>query len=190
MNKEISLEDAARSLQEVANSRARMRSVIRAHRGHLHLWLWGTIISLQCLGAQFWGVWALGRPSLILIATGIVAAFTIGFMQSRQIRSRPDLRFLTLVGIIFLFHYGIYPQLLGWPHDAQTGYAYGTLIWMLVYILAGVWFDSALLWTGLFVTAAVLVGLWVFPAFFWWWCAFFVGGAIIATGFYVRYFWR
>jgi hypothetical protein len=36
-------EDAPRALQDIEASRLAMRSAIRAHRGHLLLWLWGLV---------------------------------------------------------------------------------------------------------------------------------------------------
>jgi hypothetical protein len=61
---------------------------------------------------------------------------------------------------------------------------------MLCYVIAGIWFDLYLLWLGLIIAALILVGLFVFSAFFWLWIAVFGGGTLILTGVYVRYFWR
>jgi hypothetical protein len=61
---------------------------------------------------------------------------------------------------------------------------------MLCYVIAGLWFDTYLLWLGLVMTAFILVGLFCFAAIFWWWIAIFGGGTLIVSGFYIRYFWR
>ena len=39
-------------------------------------------------------------------------------------------------------------------------------------------------------TAIILAGVFLFPGIFWLWMAVFGGGALIASGFYVRHFWR
>ncbi len=190
MTAEISSEEAARALRDVEASRLRMRTVVRAHQGHYHLWLWGVIVAGQCLGTQFYGVRALGLPSLIAIGVGLILSCLIGFLQATQIRTRPDPRFVGVVLMILVFHLGIIPALVGWPRDPKVAYTYGILLWTQIYIVAGLWFDSYLLWLGLLSVVFALLGLLVFTAFFWFWCAFFVGGTLIASGFYVRYFWR
>jgi hypothetical protein len=61
---------------------------------------------------------------------------------------------------------------------------------MQIYILAGLWFDICLLWTGILVTVFLLAGLWFFAPIFYWLFAIFGGGTLIGTGFYLRYVLR
>jgi hypothetical protein len=61
---------------------------------------------------------------------------------------------------------------------------------MQVYVVAGLWTDSYLLWVGVLVSVLVILGLFCFPGIFWLWMAVFGGGTLIASGFYVRHFWR
>lgn len=185
---EISPEEATRALQEVEASRSAMRSAIQAHRGHLYLWLWGLIWiatsllnwsrSNLCENASGW-----------LSLGGCAASFLIGFIQSRQIRSRVNGRFVAVCVTILLFGFVAWPIVLGPPHNYHSAFGLGTLVWMQVYIVAGIWFDNYLLWLGIAATAIILAGLVFLPGLFWC-CTLLAGTLLVGTGFYVRYGWR
>jgi hypothetical protein len=184
----ITPEEAARSLQEVEASRRAMRSVVRAHRGHLYLWLWGLVwIICSILNwanpGRFWitSNWVAGA--------GVVATIIIGFVQSSQVRSKVDKRFLAVCFTILAFGYVAWPTFLGAPHTSKSAFGYGTLLWMQVYVVAGIWFDNYWLWIGVAVTALILAVYIFFPEFFWA-GTLLCGVTMVATGFYVRLFWR
>lgn len=183
----ISPEEAAQALQDIAVSRAAMRSTIRAHRGHLFLWIWGSVWITIALHD------ALAVPSdrfanWVSLA-GIGATIIAGFIQGRQIRGKLDRRFLAVCATLLLFGYGVWPELLGGFRSYQSAFGYSTLIWMQLYIVAGIWFNNYWLWVGLFVSAMVLAGFIFFPAYFW--AAMLLCGAtLVASGFYVRFLWR
>ncbi len=185
---QLSPQEAAAALADVESARATMRRVIRAHRGHIHLWIWGAAWIAMPLTAQFWGDRAAMAFPLICLVAGIASA-AAGFRQSRQIRLPANFRFLgvlaALVGFAVLFPFVLHAQA-----DSRTLYAYTCLVAMQAYVVAGLWTDSYLLYLGLAITALILVGLFLFPAIFWWWMAVFGGGSLIATGFYVRHSWR
>ena len=120
---------------------------------------------------------------------GVAGSGVLGFVQGRQIRLPVDKRFLGVLAAVMLFAL-LAPVILHPQADERAIFAYIGLVAMLDYVIAGIWFDVYLLWLGLAVAALILVGLFVFPAFFWWWVAVFGGGTLILTGVYVRYFWR
>ncbi len=185
---EYSSEEAARALATIDASRSAMRQIVRAHRGHCYLWLWGVIWAAMALLAEFKGHAGLRLGNWLAVA-GMAGSFLIGFMQSAQLRAPLDRRFLGLIAVIVGFA-AIWPFILQGPADAKAGFAYVALVSMLCYIVAGIWFDYYLLWLGLAVSALILVGLFCFKDFFWWWIAIFGGGSLAGTGFYVRYGWR
>jgi hypothetical protein len=100
-----------------------------------------------------------------------------------------DKRFLGVLAAVVFFA-ALWPLVLRAPADNQSIFAYIGLVVMLCYIIAGIWFDTYLLWLGLGMAALILVGLLCFSGIFWWWIAVFGGGPLIVTGFYIRYFWR
>ena len=195
MNSPLSADQSAQMLDSIKQSRAAMRRAIRAHRGHWYLWTWGVIwIGFALLG-HLLGSNAL--PYTIgLSLIGILASCIIGFVQSRQIRAPVDKRFLAAFGALMGFGYVVWPSVL-WPlvftspESPDTFirlFAYYSLIWMQAYILAGIWFDSILLWIGTSISCLILLGVFFFSAFFWFWFAAFAAVPLILSGFYVRYF--
>jgi hypothetical protein len=184
----ISKEEAEQALRDIEASRLAMRDVIRSHRGHLFLWLWGAIwIAIPVLFIL--------NPERYLAAAnwltvlGAVGSFAIGWGQGRQIRAKVDKRFVATCITLLVFGYGVWPIFLGSPHSYKAAYGYGLLLWMQIYMVAGIWFRNYWLWIGAGVTALLLVGFLFFPAQFWWFSL--AGGAtLVATGFYVRFVWR
>jgi hypothetical protein len=184
----ISPEDAARALTEIEASRAAMRSAIRSHRGHLYLWLWGFIwiaMSVLCwLDARRF------QPvNLWICVAGVVGSFAIGILQGRQIRSPIDRRFVAVCAVLLLFGYAVWPVFFGGLASYKAAFGYGSLLWMQLYIVAGIWFDTYLLWVGLAVTALVLAGFLLLPGFFWL-LTLLCGALLVGSGSYVRYCWR
>lgn len=77
MQTPISPADAEQALHSVEASRRAMRQAIRAHRGHLFLWLWGAIWIGMALAVHFMG--ANGARALPFFAfAGVAASFAIG----------------------------------------------------------------------------------------------------------------
>ena len=181
-------EEAVAALADVEQGRRAMRSAIRAHRGHLHLWLWGVAWIAMPLTAYFGGDSAARFFPWICLA-GIVASFAGGLTQHRQVRTPFNGRFLGVLSTVLLFA-AIFPWVLHAQFDTKTAYAYLCLVAMQGYIVAGLWTDSYLLWLGLAVTALILVGHFLLPGIFWPWMAVCGGGSLLLTGFYVRFFWR
>jgi hypothetical protein len=183
----ISPEEAARALGEIEASRAAMRTIIRGFRGHYYLWLWGGIWAAIALLAEFHLLHLL-NVSHWLIYPGIAATFLIMFFQGAKIRLPVNKQFIGVLAAIVVFSF-VWPLVLGHPANAKSGFAYGALVPMFCYIVAGIWFDCYLLWIGLLVSALILASLFFFPALFWW-SVVLCGGTLIGTGFYVRFFWR
>ncbi len=183
----ISPEEAARALRDIESSRAPMRTAIRGFRGPYQLWLWGCIWVVIALLAEFHLLHVLNVRDW-LIYSGFAVSFLIFFCQGAKIRSPVNKRFLGVLAAIVVFSF-IWPLVLGHPANAKGSFAYGALVPMFCYIVAGIWFDLYLFWVGLLASVLILAGLFIFPAFFWW-SVVLCGGTLIGTGFYVRYFWR
>ncbi len=189
----ISPEEASQALQEIESSRAAMRRAIQTHRGHLHLWLWGCIwMAVSVLN------WILDQRALHtmlwIMAAGIVGSVLIGTFQGRQIRGRFDRRFLAVVATLLVFGYFIWPFILGDLHSYdfrsyKGAFAYFTLVWMQLYIVAGIWFDNYWFWIGVGVTVLVVASLLFAPAAFWAVTLIF-GLVMLGTGFVVRNNWK
>lgn len=191
MQPSLSPADAEHALRSAEASRLAMRQAIRAHRGHFYLWLWGTIWIAMALSVHFLGIRG-ERLLPFLVLGGFAVSLAIGIFQSRQIRTRIDKRFLAALGCLLGFGI-LWPLILGGfagPGPNIRAFAFFALLVMQIYVLAGIWFDNYLLAIGLIVSALILVGLFVFPAFFWLWFAVFCGAPVVLSGFIVRYLWR
>jgi hypothetical protein len=185
---QLSPEEAARALSAIQTSRETMRSAIRAYRGHYHLWLWGTIWIAMAMLVEFRGFAGIRMLPWLSLA-GVAGSSVLGFLQSRQIRTPVDKRFIGVLAAVVLFA-ALCPQVLGATAGNQAVFAYIGLVTMLCYVISGIWFDTYLLWLGLVMAVLILVGLFCFAGIFWWWIAVFGGGPLIVTGFYIRFFWR
>jgi len=187
----LSPSEAGHALGQVEDSRAAMRRAIRAHRGHLHLWLWGAVWIAMALLVHFLGPRGFEFfPYLIFPA--MLLSFAIGAFQSSQIRAPIDKRFLGAIAAILGFGI-LWPVVLGASGHSLNdvrGFAFICLLVMQIYVLAGIWFDNYLLFIGLLVSALILIGLLFFADIFWLWFAVFCGGPVFLSGFVVRYGWR
>lgn len=191
MDSPFSREEASRALQEIDQSREAMRRAIRAHRGHLHLWLWGAIWMAMALAAHLYGPRAT-RYFPFFVLPGIIASTAIGIYQGHQIRAPFDKRVLAALASVLAFGL-LWPVVLGQPQQPLAEirlFAFFALLVMQLYVLAGIWLDSYLLAIGLAVSVLILTGLFVFPESFWLWFAMFCGGPVVLSGFLVRFWWR
>jgi hypothetical protein len=186
---DVSKDEAAAALASVRATSLAARSVFRAHHGHYHLWLWGVVWIIMALLAHLRGIAGV-RMFPWISAAGMVASFLIGFFQSGQVRSPGNPRFFGALATLIGFAV-VVPFALGLKSiSPEACFAYIALIVAQAYVLAGLWFDTYMVWFGLLLAVLVLLGLLVFTSIFWIWIAVFAGGAYLATGFYVRYFWR
>jgi hypothetical protein len=184
----VTPEEAARALRDVETSREAMRSAIQAYRGHLYLWLWGLIwITTSLLN------WRDGTRFQVasgwLSMAGAAASVLIAVIQGNRVRNRVNGRFLGVCMAILLFGFVAWPIVLGPPRGYRSAFGLGTLVWMQVYVVAGLWFDNYLLWLGAAVTAVILAGFVFLPTWFWG-CTLLAGLMLVGTGFYVRHAWR
>ena len=184
----LSPHDAAAALADIENARAAMRRAIREQRGHAHFWIWGATWVLMPLSAQLFGddfarnFWWFTVPAAILSAR--VAA-----TQATRVRIPGDRQYFAMLAALIVFG-GVFLIVLRVLPDMKTLYAYICLLVMQSYVIGGIWADTYLMWVGLIISALIIVGLLWFTSFFWIWMAVFGGGALIATGYYVRDYWR
>ena len=185
---QLTPQEAAAALAEVASARAAMRHVIREHRGHWYLWIWGAAWIVMPATAQILGDEGTHYFPWICLVAGALS-FAVGLVQRRQIKLPSNGKFFGMFAAIFLFA-ALFPFVLHIEPDSKRIYAYTCLVAMQGYVIAGLWTDTYLLWLGLFVTALIVAGIFLLPGIFWWWMAVCGGGSLVLSGFYVRHFWR
>src|SRR3954470_21606843 len=99
---QVSPEQAAIALAEVEKTREAMRRLVREHRGHYHLWIWGVVWIAMPLSVYFGGERAARYFPWICLA-GAVAAIVTGFLQARQIRQPANFRVMGAIAILVGF---------------------------------------------------------------------------------------
>ncbi len=181
--------EAEAALAAVARSQEALRQAFRARHGHYHLWLWGVVWIAMATTAQVGGAAAIQRYFPFLALGGGLASGLIGWWQRQAVRIPLDRRFLGVACAVLGFA-GIWPLVLRPAFSNEAIFAYISLLVAQFYVVAGIWFDSYLLWLGLILAALLLVGFWWFLPVFWIWVGVCGGGALIVGGLYVRFFWR
>lgn len=181
--------EAEAALAAIARSQEALRLAFRARHGHQYLWLWGVIWMAMALTAHWGGPAAIPRTFPWLALGGGLASGLIGWWQRQAVRVPVDRRFLGVVVTLLAFAV-VWPLVLRPALSHEAIFAYISLLVAQLYIVAGIWFDSYLLWLGLILAVLLLVGLWFFLPVFWIWVAVCGGGALLLGGTYVRFCWR
>jgi hypothetical protein len=197
----ITQDEARASLNEINRTIGQMRKAVAA-KGAPLLIIWGIIwiIGFGCL--QFFpGV--SGPVWMVLDIVGVAASFLIG-PWSRNSPVKSPLHGRMGLSWLILFAYGvIWLELLvpwgvlhhgGWAaHSLLMGRkfaAFSATLCMFAYVIMGLWLDRYIMWLGVFVTIATLLGYLFLPNYFFLWLAITGGGALAGTGLFVRKFWR
>jgi hypothetical protein len=184
---EISTEEAARALEAIETSKLAMRRAIMTSRGPSQLWVWGLAWMAMAIVRKieyprFW------VAELWISVVAILVSLAIGLIQGGRIRGRIDKRFMAVCATLLVTGYGIWPRFISFK-GFDAAFAYQMLVWMQLYIVAGIWFDTFLLWVGLVISALALAGFFAFPQFFW--LATFMSGLVLVfSGFYIQRSWR
>jgi hypothetical protein len=185
---ELSPEEATRALEAIETSKIAMRRAIMSSRGPAQLWVWGLAWMAMAIVRKlnyprFW------VTILWITAIGTVASLVVGLVQSGRIRGKVDRRFMAVCATLLVFGYGIWPRFFSLFRTYDSAYAYQCILWMQLYVVGGIWFDTFLLWVGLLITGLILVGYLLFPEFFWL-GAFLSGVVLFCSGFYIQKCWR
>jgi len=184
----IAAEEATKALEAIEASKMAMRRAIMNSRGPAQLWIWGLAWMAMAIVRKmnypkFW-------VTILWISTaGMVASLAIGIFQSGRFRGKLDKRFMAVCATLLVFGYGIWPRFFALFKTYDSAYAYQVILWMQIYIVGGIWFDTFLLWVGLLITALILVGYLFVPGFFWL-SAFLSGVVLFCSGFYIKRCWR
>lgn len=186
---DITKEEARTALASVARTQLALRQALRAHCGHLHLWLWGTVWMIMGLTAHCGGSKAIQRYFIALGIAGGIGSVLIGLLQGRQVRPPVDVRYVRVL-VAVLAGGLLWPFVMSPAPANELIFAYIGLLVAQLYVVAGLWFDVYLFRLGLLLAAVILTGLWFFLPVFWLWIALLGGGTLIASGCYVRWLLR
>ncbi len=166
--------------------------------------LWGIIWVIGFTATQFFPAWAF-RLWLGLDLAGIAGSVLLGssFRQAPVKGLNLGLGLISLAWLALLGYGALWAALLG-PWELSHGSAwavqgpllgrklaaFAATVCMFGYVVMGLWLGRFLLWLGLLVTAATVLGYYFAGDYFFIWMAFTGGGSLIAAGVLIRKFWR
>jgi hypothetical protein len=203
---DITRTDAKGALDDISAvaERARRRSLLKGADAAYFLWgvIWiiGFVVQQWYSAAIAFGPVAVPAASFIwspLVILGIIVTFVI--MKRRSIaRETGNWRVGALWGLAFGYFYAHF--ILLWPVidrqalNGEVGIRLLTasivIVPMFVYVIMGLWgYGNYMIWLGLGVTVATVVGALAVPHYFYLWMAVFGGGALLATGVLARRRW-
>ena len=191
---DVSPQAAHQSLAEIKQVMHDTRRAVAARGTDLILMLWGVIWFVAFSGSQFWPrqsswIWTVGDVLGVLVTIAIATSFgrsaPVRIPGARQLGWR-----------IFAFWCGLSAYSSLWlfilpPTSTRQVTAFITTVVMFAYVVLGLWFESWLLaMLGAGVTAMLMVGYLWLPEYFYLWMAVCGGGALFASGLYIRLRWR
>ncbi len=192
----ISNGEARKSLDEAQAVAERTRKSIAASYTSSLLIIWGIIWIAGFLGTHFflawvWPIW------MVLGGIGSIATSWVCWRQQRLANpikvppaDKTGWRIFLFWCLLFIYMF-IWLSILKPRHGIQLNAFMCTTI-MFAYVVMGLWLKSYhMFWLGIIVTGTTLTGFYLIPwRYYCLWMAAMVGGAILATGIYVRLRWR
>ena len=182
---DISPDDAAQALSDIASARGRSRVLAGYSVAGPILVIWGIIwlaayTAMGILPAVQWGlVWVPGD------AIGIVATILLSRRANRQAGIKGTTwRLLGLMALVVVFSAGLFAMVR--TSDINVYFAFPGLLTGTIYTALGLWRMTRYLWVGIAVIAASLIGFFAFAAILPYWMAVVVGGGLIVSGLLFR----
>ncbi len=185
-------EEAREALELVERTVRQMRRAV-AHGGMPYfLLIWGTVWVLGFGATHFLGPESPQARTVwwMLIVPGLIASALVGWRLNDRVRHA---WFGASVGLFWLT-WMVYASLIVFFAQPQTGIQTSLLIALFAmfgYVTSGLLYRSLFLsGLGALMTALILIGYLLIPAWFSLWMAILGGGSLIAAGLYMRYAWR
>lgn len=179
-------ENAAAFLLDVAQAERRTSQALVYGRSGSTLILWGVATAAAYSATQFQPDWA-GYIWPIVWCAGFVGTFVLlsrGKSNAHGGARALQARLLAAQAALFAFGFATI-ALLG-PLDARQMDAFWPLLFMLGYVLAGLWVGRFFIVCGLAIGALTLTGYWLSGPWFSLWMAVVNGGALIVGGLWLK----
>jgi hypothetical protein len=182
-------DDAAASLSEIAAVERRTRETIGYARSSAALILWGVLLVIGYAGTEFAPAYA-RTGWLALICAGFAGTLAISYRRARgrpaghSTGSRWDRPLL--LAMFILYGYGWIFVTMLWPLTARQLAAFWPNLFMLGFVIAGLWLGPFFILLGLSVSALTVLGYFWSGAWFQLWMAAAGGGGLIVGGLWLR----
>lgn len=182
----ISRDDAAKALSDIARTQARSRELFSYRRAGPILMVWAIIwiicfTAMGFLPASLWGaVWIPGN------IVGIIASISMGYRRPCP----PDevaingWRALGFAALIAVFSGGVFAVFH--PVAANAYMAFPGLLTGAIYVAIGLASMPRFVWVGTAVMGLTLIGYFVVPQYLAFWMAATGGGGLLISGLLLR----
>ena len=180
----IDRQEAATAMRDIAEAEQRLATASVYGTSAANLMLWGALIAIGYLVTQFEPAWA--GPAWI--GVDLVGVAGMAWLLAHR---RPLLRHKSLTSrliaaqaalIVFTFALSVVLAPLTWRQVE----ALWPLVFMLGYVLAGLWVGRFFVVCGLIVAALTVLGYFAAGTWFPLWMAAAEGGALFAGGLWLR----
>jgi hypothetical protein len=180
----INPSEAASALSDIEIIVRRVRQSRIYHLASLMLIMWGALVFAGYL-ASFLLPRQAGYFWAALNVAGIAGSFAISAFGYRKTGIR-TFDFRTLIAFVLFFAFGfLCTSVLGHFTPRQMG-TFWPIYFMLLYIIAGLWFGHAFVAIGLSISALALAGYFWAGDWFELWMAFVDGGGLMLGGLWMR----
>lgn len=183
---DLDRESAAASLSDVARAEQRTFSAVSYGRGGSTLILWGVATAAGYVGEQYQAAWA-PRIWPIVWCVGFGGSFFLlrrGGRGAKGARGAAHWRLVAAPAALLAF--GLLTTWILGPLDGRRLDAFWPLVFMLGYVLAGLWIGRFFILCGIGVGALTVAGYWLSGPWFALWMAAVNGGALILGGLWMR----
>jgi hypothetical protein len=180
----IDSQQASEALAEINEMTRRVRQSRIYNIASLMLIMWGALVFAGYLGSFLWPRMA-GYIWIAVNMTGVAGSFAI----SAHVYPRTGIRTFDvrmLIALLLFFGFGFLCTIvLGQFTPRQMG-AFWPIYFMMLYIIAGLWFGLAFVAIGFGISALALTGYFFVGDWFELWMAFVDGGGLMLGGLWMR----
>jgi hypothetical protein len=179
----IDRREASEALSDINEIAQRVRQSTIYNLANLMMILWGLLVFAGNLASFAWPRYA-GYIWLAVYAAGIAGSSIFSAIDHQRTGIR-SLDYRMLTALLLFIGFGMFTSWLGHFGPRQLG-TFWTVYFMLVYVVAGLWFGAAFVVIGVGVTVLTLVGYFLIGAWFEPWMAVVNGGGLVLGGLWMR----
>lgn len=183
---DLDRESAVEALEDVRRAERRTMEAVVYGRSGSTLILWGAATAAGYVATQYCPAWA-SYIWPVVWCVGFGGTFVLlGRGEQGANGSRQVLQWRLVAAQAALLGFGLLTTWLLGPLEGRQLNAFWPLVFMLGYVLAGLWVGSFFLLCGIGVTALTIAGFWLSGPWFALWMAVVNGGALIVGGLWLR----
>ena len=182
----VDREGAVTALSAIEDAERRTAQAIFYGIASSFLILWGVLTAVGYVSDQVWPAHA-GVVWVVIMLGGVgVTTVMVGRGRRSLTFVQSGLGWRMLYAQLALVSFGLVVVLALGPFSGRQIDAFWPLLYMLGYVLAGIWVGRFFILTGVAVAFLTIAGFWLAGSWFPLWMAVANGGALILGGLWLR----